>query len=608
MGLFTPGHSTLVADTGEIGFGDIYRGSLELFRMEDKSISRTTMISPRIGAQIDKARQLAPDLFKTPYQSRLNPALSFAQQTQNLAAESATFNQREDIYFNHVDNLKQRFPDARFMNMDEIYDDAGQAILTRRQAQASKERHASPAARGFGALAGTLQGAMEDPVNILSMLLFKQPASTFVGKVAFTGGVVAGSEAVIQPSVYGFKQDAGVPYSVEQALGNIALAGLGGGLLEGMGHGLAKAYRAAVRRGRIVETPHTEAAVDRIEALQDTVDEATGRNTVYDRYRFFFEHEPVDDIKVTQPLQPTQEAIESVRKQGVSDRFAASYYRDVVRIMADDLAPHGDVVYLKDEFSRITGRTKSINPDWFQNNDNMASVGYVRDTVEKALAGKSLGKRQVNVIESLMDEWDALRGDAETASTRYAGAADPNYPDTASLLLGHKVKPDSAEEAALMQKDTTDFPWDEPDARTVKLQERVQALARAEADLEAGRPVHGDEPGLPVSRSKPATWDEYQRQRAGSPATFKPADGKSLWAKTKGLFKKDDDVNTNKTLDEPELDMAEAEARIAAGDQDLPDVSVTDSYGNVIQVPAKVAMTKSDREVNAVTSLLECIK
>jgi len=59
--------------------------------------------------------------------------------------------------------------------------------------------------------------------------------------------------------------------------------------------------------------------------------------------------------------------------------------------------------------------------------------------------------------------------------------------------------------------------------------------------------------------------------------------------------------------DEVELDIAEAEALIA-DDQDLPDIADIDQYGNEVMVPAKVAMTKANREINAIDSLLDCIK
>ena len=138
---------------------------------------------------------------------------------------------------------------------------------------------------------------------------------------------------------------------------------------------------------------------------------------------------------------------------------------------------------------------------------------------------------------------------------------------------------------------------------TPELNKRLQGLAKAEADLKAGRPVQGDDPIQAIDEPTAANWDEYQQQNKGSPAAFKQEEKPGMVAKVKGLFKKDE---PQQPKDEVELDIAEAEALLE--DQDLPDIPDIDQYGNEVMVPAKVAMTKADREINAIGSLLDCIK
>lgn len=100
---------------------------------------------------------------------------------------------------------------------------------------------------------------------------------------------------------------------------------------------------------------------------------------------------------------PNPQNIPTVEKQGLSLRLASDRMRGLVQNLANDLAPGGDVSYTKDAFGTITGRTQSVNPTWFQESEDMASVPYVQRTVEKFLAGEKLGKRQMRVIEALAD-------------------------------------------------------------------------------------------------------------------------------------------------------------------------------------------------------------
>lgn len=108
--------------------------------------------------------------------------------------------------------------------------------------------------------------------------------------------------------------------------------------------------------------------------------------------------------------------LEAVRKQGVDDRFADDKYRARIKQLAGELVDGGGINYLTDENDRITGRTKSQNPGWFQEN-SLGSVKDVRNAVDKALSGGTLGDRQKRTISVMLD---AIEGERES----YDSAAD----------------------------------------------------------------------------------------------------------------------------------------------------------------------------------------
>ncbi|MFS1522779.1 LPD38 domain-containing protein [Microbulbifer sp. 2304DJ12-6] len=121
---------------------------------------------------------------------------------------------------------------------------------------------------------------------------------------------------------------------------------------------------------------------------------------------------------------PEVEAVKKVEAQGLSARFSNRRYRSAVKSLARELVPGGDVSYQRDTRGSINGRTSSVNPEWFQNSEDLASVNYVRQAVYKALQGEKLGPRQQRAIESLMDVYEVENGlDRESVelTERYHG-------------------------------------------------------------------------------------------------------------------------------------------------------------------------------------------
>lgn len=130
------------------------------------------------------------------------------------------------------------------------------------------------------------------------------------------------------------------------------------------------------------------------------------------------EGEPSTGVQPGTPVEPTApqprgavpEPVEPETPPQVqySDaRLKRSWYRGALQDMANDLTVGGDVAYTYDDQGNIDGRTKSINPQWFQalGADPLThmSVRQVQQAVNKAITGKRLGIKQVRVTQAMLD-------------------------------------------------------------------------------------------------------------------------------------------------------------------------------------------------------------
>ena len=127
-------------------------------------------------------------------------------------------------------------------------------------------------------------------------------------------------------------------------------------------------------------------------------------------------------------------------------RLKRRIYRDHLDRLAGELAPHGNVVYQRDERGDVVGRTPSQNPQWFQDLNMVPelrmSVKKVWKAVEKAITGKRLGVREIRVIQAMLndiqdqrtapEEMDAARQQLDQAreargtARRQAGLPEPD--------------------------------------------------------------------------------------------------------------------------------------------------------------------------------------
>lgn len=112
--------------------------------------------------------------------------------------------------------------------------------------------------------------------------------------------------------------------------------------------------------------------------------------------------------------------------KGLDDgRLLRENFRNKLVDMRNSLVAGGGVSYIRDENERITGRTQSINPDWFQNApDNVRRIGVknIQVSIDRALKGKSLGRGQARAVKYLLDHLEGSPEALDPAAGRKAVA------------------------------------------------------------------------------------------------------------------------------------------------------------------------------------------
>lgn len=101
-------------------------------------------------------------------------------------------------------------------------------------------------------------------------------------------------------------------------------------------------------------------------------------------------------------------------------RMKRATYRNALPSFKNEIVKGGDVAYLTDENGKISGRTQSVNAQWFQSlpDDTRMSVEQAQKAIDKAVEGKKLGVREERLIVRLLDQI----GEERNAAVDYAKA------------------------------------------------------------------------------------------------------------------------------------------------------------------------------------------
>lgn len=216
-----------------------------------------------------------------------------------------------------IRKLQQQYPDAGLKTMEEIQAEIQEKTRGIRE-QAMKSAARARGVGKLGVLAGTMTAIMRDPV-ILATLPFGAAEikggsiianawRAFKTEAAIAGGV----ETLIQPQVYGWKQEIESPYSIKEAATNIMLASVGAGGLRATGSAVlditqvrkvAKQKRAAAAEG----DKSAAAEADVLDQYLHLNERAAGRTIAEERTHTQAVEQAMEDLQAGQPTQATGE-------------------------------------------------------------------------------------------------------------------------------------------------------------------------------------------------------------------------------------------------------------------------------------------------------------
>jgi|GEM_PF-3050450 len=288
---FTPQKTSNVKD-GWDRFNEAWQSS----RFESLSVSRSNALREQYGSYLDHIEEVTGERLNNPEgmgRERLipSPIELAADPLSNVmfghdwtGSQHMEYDARVSEFEARVSELKKKHPGLKVRSRDDFMASIAKKAKTLRDARAEgvDVGHA-----GAGALAGDVAALATDPVNLASMLFggagaVRGATTTLSARLAamgrtaaIEGGIGGVSEAAIQPRVFDFKADINSPYSVGDALENIAMATAGGAFLGGVVEGFGQGFDGVLARWRKSGLPHdtdTRAAERVLEAHQAGMD------------------------------------------------------------------------------------------------------------------------------------------------------------------------------------------------------------------------------------------------------------------------------------------------------------------------------------------------
>ena len=279
-------------EQGDVGFTNVAGAQIDTFIYEDLSNSRERNLDAELWKEVYKVHDLAPEMFGPKSIPQTNPnAPKILQQAWDETAQAenaARLSDWESMIEPNLEALKSRFPESNIRNRDEIDTDiAAQAKVLRDKFEKTYS-YADPYAAFFGTLGGAAAASMADPINIMTLPLGggKVAGASFIkglGIVVARGfGIGVVTETALQPFVYDYKKEIESPYDLQDALFNMAAAGVGNGLLNGAGHSIARGFDKIVGKQELPDTHETRRLRKDIQALLElqTFADETGAKTV----------------------------------------------------------------------------------------------------------------------------------------------------------------------------------------------------------------------------------------------------------------------------------------------------------------------------------------
>ena len=283
MGIGRLNIDTREAFTGISDTFDVAGIDFDVFGATEKSTSKSNAYLKYYIQNMNAAKKYTPQMFPEVEEltvarpNLLGPSESFDETSHQF---DNVFLSTAEQFLDSVPELQKQFPEAGFVNRDEIMAFINADIDALEAEQSRIYSQVYPYQRIIGGLMGVAGGAFTDPVNVAAMVAFPAPAKWGVAsKMAWDASIAMITEAGIQYNAYQYKEELGREPTFEEALNIVLTTGAGAAMLRGAGHGLVAAYKKAVSSGRIVDTPELRKAMEEHEAAQQLADDILPQNT-----------------------------------------------------------------------------------------------------------------------------------------------------------------------------------------------------------------------------------------------------------------------------------------------------------------------------------------
>ncbi len=266
-------------------FGDRFREAWESSRYEDLSDSRHRALVGKYDSYIAEIEEATGERLHNPYlesHKQTKRASDYMVEIDRRRAAGKGYSdlieaaQKEKrVFEKRLESLRKEYPDLPIKSEDDFLKEiASEAKALREKLNKGEDIGYA----GLGRFFGSTSALMTDPINIASLAIGGAPVNAAArtitealkraGQVAMREGVIGmGSEAMIQAPVGDFKEEINSPYTLQDALANIASAGVGAAGLTGLADlagqgvgGLLRAYRKSREAGVINPDRELEAA------------------------------------------------------------------------------------------------------------------------------------------------------------------------------------------------------------------------------------------------------------------------------------------------------------------------------------------------------------
>ena len=399
----------------------------------------------------------------------------------------------------------------------------------------------------IGGLAGGIAGALRDPVQIATLFIGGGPGAgrtvaTRLISSAFKEAFINGAaEAALQPTVQAWREKAGLPHGMEEALRNIGFATAFGGVFGLAGQGFAEA--GARLAGRSLDTA-AEAAIAaptvKAEAKAALAGDAAAARALLPEIRQALPPEARGALDHAEALrrqaispEAHDQAITAAHRI-IEDPAAPGFKpdeRQIARIsdelmpavdpsaprpqsLTEFLAARGGVLDDKGELKAIGAEKLSKKPKKRGETDRRIPLDMAREAAEEAGYIGRAGEVQTTTVADLLDaidadlrgnrifardadpsviaDIDAERGRVESVVAQVAAEAGPAVDDAivrqaAELALRDNIDPGDALERVMMRG------GDAPDGPAARAADDVPP-GWSDAELEAASARRGEEP------------------------------------------------------------------------------------------------------------------